>query len=97
MDMDPAKVKLGDNPDIGEYVLLGVVPKGKDLAPLQIGDNAVIRSHSVLYGGSKIGDHFQTGHGVSIRENNVIGDRVSIGTHSVIERDNIIGSDVRVH
>ena len=43
---------------------------------------AVIRSHTVIYAGNVIGDDFQTGHGVLIREENEIGDNASIGSHT---------------
>lgn len=62
-----------------------------------IGDNALIRSHTVIYGGNVIGDNFQTGHGVLIREENRIGDNVSIGSHSVVEHHVRIGNGVRTH
>lgn len=87
---------IGKNAKIGEYVLLGVEPK-KPTGKLIIGKNAVIRSHSVIYAGNKIGDDFQTGHGVLIRENNVIGNSVSVGSHTVIERENVIEDGVRIH
>jgi acetyltransferase-like isoleucine patch superfamily enzyme len=95
--------KLGKKPIIGEYVLLGVTPIGhfkKEPAPLPelvMGDYVVIRSHSVIYAGNVIGDRFQTGHGVMVRERNKIGNNVSIGTHSIVERDNIIGDGARIH
>ena len=88
---------LGANPFIGDYVMLGVCPSGKTLDRLIIGDNAIIRSHSVIYAGTKIGNDFQTGHGVLIREGNIIGDNVSIGSHTVIERENQIGDATRIH
>ena len=88
MDYDPNKVRLGKDPVIGAYVVLGEHPAGKELDVLVIGDNPVIRSHSVIYGGNRIGDNFQCGHGIMLREDNVIGDNVSIGTHSVVERNN---------
>jgi len=88
---------LGANPLIGDYVVLGVCPPGKTFSKLIIGDNAIIRSHSVIYAGTKIGNDFQTGHGVLIREDNVIGDNVSVGSHTVIERENRIGNATRIH
>ena len=98
MDMKPSdSVTLGITPIIGEYVVLGACPPDKVLAKLIIGDNAIIRSHSVIYAGTKIGNDFQTGHGVLIREGNVIGDNVSVGSHTVIESDNRIEDDVRIH
>jgi acetyltransferase-like isoleucine patch superfamily enzyme len=94
----PKDVLLGKNVHLGKYVLLGVLPtKSEPLAKLEIGDNSIIRSHTVIYAGNKIGKNFQTGHGVMVRENNKIGDNVSVGTHSIIERDNKIGTGVRIH
>lgn len=90
-------VMLGKNPSLGDFVLLGVMPTGREVSNLIIGDNAIIRSHSVIYAGSKIGDNFQTGHGVLIREDNIIGNNVSIGTHSVVEAGNHISDNVRIH
>ena len=91
-------VILGKNVKVGKFVELGVLPtKSKPTRHLQIGDESYIRSHSVIYAGNKIGNKFQTGHGVMVRENNIIGDNVSIGTHSIVERDNIIGDCVRIH
>ena len=87
--------KIGSNPLIGNYVEIGINPEGEE--KVVIGDNAVIRSHSVIYRGNRIGNKFQTGHGVLIREGNIIGNNVSIGSHSVVERENMIGNNVRVH
>jgi acetyltransferase-like isoleucine patch superfamily enzyme len=95
-------VELGKNAQIHDFVILGIPPSKSPINPphqgkLIIGDNTVIRSHSVIYLGNKIGDNLQTGHGILIRENNLIGDNVSVGTHSVIERENIISDKVRIH
>jgi acetyltransferase-like isoleucine patch superfamily enzyme len=62
-----------------------------------IGDNAIIRSHTVIYAGNKIGNNFQTGNKANIRELNEIGGDVSIGTLSVIEHHVKIGHGVRIH
>ena len=90
-------IELGKNPFVGEYVLLGISPMKGKVGKLIIGDNAVIRSHSAIYAGNTIGNGFQSGHGILIRENNTIGDNVSIGTHSVLEVGNRIGNNVRIH
>jgi len=92
-------VKIGNNVQIGAYVIIGLPPKGKADGELEtvIGDNAIIRSHTVIYAGNKIGAGFQTGHLVMIREENVIGDQVSIGTGSVIEHHVLINDSVRIH
>ena len=92
-------VKLGGNVIIDEYVVVGVPPRGKKEGELEtvIGDNAVIRSHTVIYAGNVIGGNFQTGHHVNIREENVIGDNVSIGTKTVVEFKTKIEDNVRIH
>lgn len=84
---------------LGEYVILGVPPRGQAPGALatRIGRHAVVRSHSVIYSGNVIGDYFETGHGVMLRESNRIGDRVSIGSHSIIEHHVEIGDGVRIH
>lgn len=80
-------VKLGKNCEIGDFVIIGQPAKGKKDGEQEtvIGDNAVIRSHTVIYAGNKIGNDFQTGHHVLIREDNKIGNNVSIGSNTVIE------------
>lgn len=94
-----ANVQLPDDAQLDDFVVIGKPPRGASDGefPLVFGDGCVIRSHTVIYAGNTIGDGFQTGHGVNIRENNTIGEHVSIGTHSVIEHHVIIGNNVRVH
>ena len=92
-------VKIGENHCFGEYVIIGEPQHGSTpgYSKTEIGHNAVIRSHTVVYAGNVIGDYFHTGHGVMIRENNIIGDEVSIGTGSVVEHHVEIGNGVRIH
>lgn len=91
-------VNLGLDHEIGEFVIIGVRPRGADAGlETHIGPNALIRSHTVIYAGNLIGANFQTGHSVLIRESNQIGDDVSIGSHSVIEHNLKMGNRVRIH
>ena len=92
-------VTFGQNCVIEDYAIVGVPPKGHAPGELEtrIGDNAVIRSHTVIYAGNEIGDNFQTGNKANIRESNQVGDDVSIGTLSVIEYSVRIGKSVRIH
>lgn len=92
-------VHLGQNVQLGEYVIIGEPPRGREPGELEtvIGDNAVIRSHTVIYAGNRIGANFQAGHHVMIREENVIGEDVSIGTHTVVEHHVVIEDGARVH
>jgi acetyltransferase-like isoleucine patch superfamily enzyme len=89
-------VELGDGSQLGPFVVLGMPPQEGEL-PTHIGPGAVIRSHTVIYAGNRIGAKFQTGHGVLVRESNEIGDNVSIGSHSVVEHHVRIGNGVRIH
>ena len=61
-----------------------------------IGKNTVLRSGTIIYCDVTIGDQFQSGHNVLIREKTRIGDRVAIGTATVIEGTTTIGSDVNL-
>lgn len=92
-------VSLGRNITLGDFVIIGLPPRGKKDGELKtvIGDNAVIRSNTIIYAGNVIGDNFSTGHAVMIRECNRIGNEVSIGTHSVIEHHLKVGDRVRIH
>ncbi len=54
----------------------------------------MIRSGTIIYCDVTIGDNFQSGHNVMIREKTTVGNRVAIGTSVVIEGTTIIGDDV---
>lgn len=93
------RVELGEGGEIGTFVIIGEPPRGRkpgDLITL-IGISAIIRSHTVIYAGNRIGNNFQTGHHVMIREENEIGDDVSIGTGTVVEHHVRIGNGARIH
>ncbi len=92
-------VAIGDTDIIDEPCVIGKPPRGcKDgERPLTIGINAHIRPFTTIYAGSVIGNNFQTGQGVSIREDNIIGNNVSVGTNSVLEFGNTIGDYSRIH
>jgi acetyltransferase-like isoleucine patch superfamily enzyme len=92
-------VKLGKNVIIEDYCIIGVPPRGTKEGELEtfIGDDSVIRSHTVIYAGNKIGNKFQTGNKANIRELNEIGDNVSVGTLSVVEHHVKIEENVRIH
>jgi acetyltransferase-like isoleucine patch superfamily enzyme len=92
-------VILPKDAEVDDFVILGKPPRGKKPGELELsfGAGCVIRSHTVIYAGNKIGARFQTGHGVLVREENIIGDDVSIGTQSVVEHHVTIGNGVRLH
>src|SRR5664280_2864802 len=91
-------IDIGPNSEIDPTATLGEVPARpiRDLA-LRIGRGACIRSGTVVYAGSMIGDYFATGHNVVVREENIIGDRVSVWGGSTIDYGCKIGSRVKIH
>ena len=92
-------VTLGKRSIIESYCIIGISTGKKEHDTLQtiIGTDAHIRSHTVIYSGNKIGNNFQTGNKVNIRELNKIGENVNIGTLTVIEHHVCIGTNVRIH
>ena len=86
------EVEIGEGSRIQDNVILGSEEGGK----VKIGENALIRSGTVIYSGVEIGKNFRTGHGVLIRENTVISDDVLVGTNSVIDGDCRIGNEVSI-
>jgi acetyltransferase-like isoleucine patch superfamily enzyme len=94
-----ANVVLGGGAIVEDFCIIGVPPRGAtdgELATV-IGKGALVRSHTVIYAGNVIGDNFQTGNKVNIRESNRIGNNVSVGTLSVIEHHVEIADNVRIH
>lgn len=96
-------VKIGNNSTVGANCIIGEYQMDffKDRKyhqhELEIGNNALIRSGSIIYSGSTIGSDFQTGHQVTIREAADIGNHVSVGTLSDIQGKCKIGNFVRLH
>lgn len=79
-------------------VIVGYRPGRTPSDPrLLLGVGAALRSATVLYAGSRIGQRLQTGHGVIIREDNLIGDDLRIWNHSTIDYGCRIGDRVRIH
>ncbi len=92
-------VEVGEGTIIGDFCVIGLPPRGKKPGQLRtvIGRDCHIRSHSVIYAGTVMGDRFQMGHGGLVREDNRIGSDVSVGSHSVVEHHVDIRDRVRIH
>lgn len=91
-------VKLGSGCRVEKGAVVGYKP-GRAIKNLNlyIGKDAHIRSGSVIYAGSHIGESLATGHNAVIREENRIGDRLSIWNNSVIDYGCRIGNNVKIH
>lgn len=82
---------------LGEYLQDFYHTKQNQYHPLYIGENSLIRSETIIYGDCEIGDYFQTGHRVTIREKSIIKNHVRIGTLSDIQGYCSIGNYVNLH
>lgn len=89
-------VSIGKNCRIDEGVILGFSEDKKPKKTI-IGKNSILRAYTFIYAGAKIGENFQTGPHVLIRENNVIGDDVAIWHGVTLSPGNIIGDGCRIH
>lgn len=85
-------VTLHDSVVIGPYCVIG-----SDHGPLRLGPGTIVRSHSVIEGGTVIGDRLETGHHALIRTANEIGHNLRLGSYSSIEGHAAIGDYVRIH
>lgn len=97
-------VFIGDNTFIGPYCIIGEPSmnfyKLRDSHVFNktlIGPNSIIRSNSVVYEGTVIGEYFQSGHSCIIRENNIIGDHTSFGSFSELPSNSRLGNYVKIH
>lgn len=88
---------------IGDNVIIGYrdVKPGQDTSGerriTEIGEQARIRSGSVIYTGTRIGRRSMVGHNTVIRENTIIGHDTYIGSLTAIEGDTRIGNYVGIH
>lgn len=97
-------VVLHDNVFIGPYCIIGEPtadyyndPNNHMFKKTEIGANSIIRSNTIIYEDVNIGENFQTGHHVTIREGTEIGRNCSVGTLSDIQGKAKIGNFVRLH
>lgn len=86
---------FGKDCRLQDNIIVGLKYKD-DCKKAKIGNSAVIRSGTIIYADVEIGDSFQTGHNVMIREMTKIGNRVVIGTNSVIDGNVKIGDFVKI-
>jgi acetyltransferase-like isoleucine patch superfamily enzyme len=91
-------VSVGRGAIVEDFVILGKLPSLKiKLPPLRIGDRAHLRSGTIIYAGTKIGNDFITGDYAKIRENCVVGNTVSVGSNTIVERNAMLEDNVRIH
>lgn len=89
-----ADARIGSGCSVGPFCVVGIEGRG---APVVIGVDGMLRSHTVVYRGVVAGARLRTGHGTLVRDDTSIGDDVSIGSHSVLEHHVRVGDGVRLH
>lgn len=104
------KSSIGKNAVLSEGVIIGyptadILKKAAssglaiedlDFKGAVVGDNAVIRSNSIIYMDVVIGNNLRTGHNILIRENTTVGNNVLIGTNTIIDGHTTIGSNISI-
>jgi len=90
-------VRIGPGLSADRDVILGYPGRRSAPSVLRLGRDAVLRSGSVVYFGSSIGDRFETGHHVVVREECAVGDDVSIWSNTVVDYGCRIGNRVKIH
>lgn len=91
-------LNIADPFDCDPDVILGYRP-GRQIVnlDLKVGQEAKIRSGTIIYAGSTIGSHLETGHNVLIREQNEIGYHFTVWSNTVIDYGCKIGNGVTIH
>ena len=96
-------VEIGDDSVISNNCIIGEPTasyyrsKDHQNEPTIIGKHALIRSHTIIYEDVRIGNHFQTGHRITIREKTVIGDSCGVGTNCDLQGFLTIGNHCHLH
>jgi acetyltransferase-like isoleucine patch superfamily enzyme len=85
-------LQAGRDCDVAETAQVGV---GADTGSTVLGDGAVVRGGTILYGDVRAGDRFATGHHAVVRSETDMGDDVLVGTQATIDGRVTTGS--RVH
>lgn len=84
-------VTIGDNSIIANDCIIGepqndyYFKENYENPPTVIGENALIRSHTIIYSDSIFGKNFSTGHRVTIREKSKFGNNCRLGTVTDIQ------------
>jgi acetyltransferase-like isoleucine patch superfamily enzyme len=88
---------IGTGPQCDDDVIVGYASGRTIATPSRLGAGARLRSGTVIYLGTVIGDRFESGHHVIIREECVLGDDVSVWSNTVVDYGCRIGNGVKIH
>ncbi|UHH14406.1 acetyltransferase [Halobacterium litoreum] len=85
--------RLGSNTRVEADAVVGR-EHDPDAPPAEVGDDAVVRSGTVVYADVTVGDGFVTGHNALVREGTTVGDDVVVGTNVVVDGHTTVGDRV---
>lgn len=94
-----AALTVGDGLSSDDGVRIGY-PAARDTGEppvTSLGRDARLRSGTIVYAGARIGDRFETGHHVVVREECEIGSDVSVWSNTVVDYGCRIGDGVKIH
>ncbi len=97
-------VEIGNNCFVGSGSIIGEPtrdyyknPDAYAPPPTRLGDNCIIRAHCCVYAGASIGDEFECGSYVQIREGSAIEKNCKVGSYCDIQGECRIGQGCRLH
>jgi len=97
-EIEIGQLLIGEGAVVDPSAVIGYLsPRSGVSQILKLGRDARVRSGTVIYAGSEIGDYLETGHNSVIREENIIGDHFSIWNNSVVDYGCKIGDNVKIH
>ena len=97
--------RIGDRARIDDHAVLGKKPKSAPISilkvssqypPLQIGDDAFVGAHSIIYVGAKLGNKVFVADLASIREDVVLEEGVIVGRGVTIENRCRVGEYTKI-
>ena len=83
---------LHDGERVKGYCEIGVPTDLGDGSPLTLGEECLVRSHSIFYTSSMICKQLSTGHHVMVREMTLIGEGCQLGIFSELQGDCNLGN-----
>lgn len=89
-------VDIAETTSVDLNSTVGYLPNDEPAKGVRIGANGKVRSNSIIYDDVIIGDYFQSGHNVLVREKTKIGNHVVLGTNSVIDGNVVIRDFVKI-
>lgn len=91
---DPQAI-LGPGCTIQAQAIVGLA-YAPGCGPARLGEDAVVRAFTIIYGDVVIGRGFRSGHHALIREQTTIGDYVLVGSSTIIDGQTVIGDYVSI-